>query len=273
MKKHLYSLSLLLSSLILAIFLTSCAKNSQTNISNALPTLEIVDTKISSLSLDSITLDTKVKIYNPLGINFNPSRIDINIYYQDMLITANNVSDNISLAALKDNDIVLKSTFKILDLINIIKDYKTLDYLPFRIEIKVAFSIARAFSLLNNITLSDSIMLQIPTINPQLSLKQITHKPPFGVSATFNLKDKANFNLDDISYKLKLDKDSFNGVVKSHKNADESIDIMIENLNVLNLITASFKNISLEFETSLKFDGLDYKIPIHIKKNFYKETQ
>lgn len=262
MKRFFHCLGLL----VVAIFLTSCAKNSPT--SNLLPTLKIADSTISSLSLDTLGLSHKLEIYNPLPLGFSPKNITLRLYYDNKLVIQNKIDDNITLKAQSNNNVVLKSSVKILDLINIISDYNKRDTLPFRVEITLGLPLIGQFSFFENMTLSDSFAFQVPTLKPELSLKQISHNPPFGVNVAFNIKDKSKFSLSDIKYNLKLDKQYFSGVATSRRNSDGSTDIEISNLNILNLITAKFSDIALQMEGDIKFDSLGYAIPIRVDKEF-----
>ncbi|RAX55194.1 hypothetical protein CCY99_00410 [Helicobacter sp. 16-1353] len=256
---------------LIAIVFSACIKNPSVEETNLSPTLKINSIQISGIGLDSIDLDISINIKNPYPIDINLKDIMVNVYYQDRIINSNNITGDIKLKSFVSSDIKLDSALSTIDLAKIIKDYTSVEYLPFKIE--VAFTLPLPKNILGNYQLKDSIVLNIPTINPQFTLKSMEFQPPLNIKSVFNIKNNTekNFTIDDIYYNINLNDKSFNGIAASVKNDDGSFDIILDDLNLFSIGVNALKditNIELEIKTNIQLDGIPYKIPLDFKKKF-----
>lgn len=263
--------------LLMAILLAACSTSQNTNTkevaSNLSPSLKMNSIQISGIELDSIDLDIGINIKNPYPIDINLKDVIVNIYYENKIVNSSNIPGEVTIKSLTSNDIKLDSAINTLDLIKIIKDYTSVEYLPFKIEVAFALPLPKTLNMLGDYQLKDSISLNIPTINPQFSLKRMEFQPPFNVKGIFNIKNatKANFALDDINYNINLNDKNFNGLAKSIKNDDGSFDIVLDGLDLLSIGANALKDINkidLEIKTNVQLDEIPYKIPLNLKKNF-----
>lgn len=259
--------------ILISIFLASCAGvgNMQSVLEDEKfkPKIEINDVTIKSIDLSNITLKAKVSVSNFLPINTYIKDAMINIYYEDKIINSYKIQGQDILKARSKNNINLVSSIRINDLAKIINNYNNLDSIPLKLEVVTDIFLPNFIK--ENImeyNLREKTDINIPAINPNISIQKIN----FGksnIKAVFNLKNqsKANIILDSIDYELNIAGMPFSGVANAIKQNDNSVDIIIDNLpNSLKINKTN--DISLSLSTSVRFNQLQYKIPLTIDKNF-----
>lgn len=259
--------------ILAAIFLSSCAEMGQMQSvledAEFKPKIAINDVRIKSIDLSNLTLKANISISNLLPLDVYIKDAMVNIYYEDKIINSYKIKGQNLLKARSKNDINLDSSLRLNDLAKLIKDYASLDSIPLKLEVNTDIFLPN-FTKENimQYNLRERFDIDIPTINPSISLKNIDFSLS-NIKAIFNLKNqaKANLNLDSINYALIINGVEFSGIAKSVKRDDNSIDIILDNLaNSLKLNNS--KNISLNLNTTMKLDKTPYEIPLNINKIF-----
>lgn len=259
---------------IVAIFYCACAEVSTKSVLediNFKPKISINSVKLKSITLDSITLESNVQIDNFLPISVSIKDAMINIYYEDKIINSYKINDESTLKSRSKSRISLDSTIRINDLVKLIKDYANRDFLPFKIEVATTILIPNAKigdTELFEYNLREKFDMEIPTINPKISLKKLDFGLN-GIEVIMNVKNstKATFSLENISYDLNLSGFNFSGDAKSVEQSDKSIDIIMNNPS-FSLPSNLSKDVSVNIGANLKVDKLDYAIPLNLKKDF-----
>lgn len=235
------------------------------------PKISIDSVKLKSITLDSITLESQVQIDNFLPISVSMKDAMINIYYEDKIINSYKINDESTLNARSKSRINLDSTIRINDLVKLVKDYTKRDYLPFKVEVATTILLPNAKlgdTQLLEYNLREKFDLEIPTLNPKISLKKLDFGLS-GVSVIINVRNatEATFSLENISYNLQLSGLNFSGDAKSEAQSDKSVDIVMNNPS-FSLPASASKDISINIEANLKVDKLKYAIPLQFNKDF-----
>lgn len=233
------------------------------------PKIEINNVTIKSIDLSNITFKANISVLNLLPLNTYIKDAMVNIYYQDKIINSYKIQGQDMLKPRSKNNINLVSDIRINDLAKIIENYNNVDSIPLKLEVSTDIFLPDfAKETVMEYNLRERTDINIPTINPSISIKSID----FGksnIKAIFNLKNlsKANINLDSINYKLNIAGMTFSGIANSIKQDDNSFDIVLNNLtNSLKINETN--DISLSLNTSIRFNQLQYEIPLTIEKNF-----
>lgn len=270
---------MLIFSVVAALFFGACAEISTKSVledSRFKPKISINSVKLKSINLDSLILESNISIDNFLPLSVNIKDAMINIYYEDKIINSYKINDKSELQARSTSKINLDSDIRINDLVKMIKDYTTRDSLPFKVEVATTIFVPNNAKL-SEITQSDSLFeynlrerfeLDIPTINPKLSLKEAN----FGLGdskVVVNVKNntRAKFKLENISYNLKLSGVDFSGDATSLPQSDESVDIVMDNFS-FSLPKGGANSTSVDISANLQLGDLSYKIPLKLSKDF-----
>lgn len=270
---------MLIFSVVVALFFSACAEISTKSVledSRFKPKISINSVKLKSINLDSLILESNISIDNFLPLSVNIKDAMINIYYEDKIINSYKINDKSTLKARSTSKINLDSDIRINDLVKMIKDYTTRDSLPFKVEVATTIFVPNNAKL-SEITQSDSLFeynlrerfeLDIPTINPKLSLKEAN----FGLGdskVVVNVKNntRAKFKLENISYNLKLSGVDFSGDATSLPQSDESVDIVMDNFS-FSLPKGGANSTSVDISANLQLGDLSYKIPLKLSKDF-----
>ncbi|MDE6885986.1 MAG: hypothetical protein K2P17_02975 [Helicobacteraceae bacterium] len=257
--------------ILFAIIFSACADKPMQSILNEvdfIPKIEINTVAIKSIKLDSISLESNISITNPLPLNINIKDAMINLYYEDKIINSYRINGENTLQARSTSNIILDSDIRINDLVKIIKDYPARDSIPFKFEVTTSL-----FALIPNITkeynLREKFDINIPTINPKISLKNIDFTLKSGFKAVFNIKNetKAKFSLEDISYILNINGIELNGIAKTNAQSDNSIDIILKSQSQSIKINND-KKIALTLKANTRIGDIPYTIPLNIDKTF-----
>lgn len=274
---------MLIFSVVVALFFGACAEVSTKSVledSRFKPKISINSVKLKSISLDSLVLESNISIDNFLPLSVNIKDAMINIYYEDKIINSYKINDKSELKARSTSKINLDSDIRINDLVKMIKDYTTRDSLPFKVEVATTIFVPNNTKL-SEITQSDSLFeynlrerfeLNIPTINPKLSLKEAK----FGLGdskVVVNVKNntRAKFKLENIAYNLRLSGVDFSGDGKSLPQDDESVDIVMDNFSFSLPKGGAGGNesrTSVDISANLQLGDLNYKIPLKLSKDF-----
>ncbi|MGX2982932.1 hypothetical protein [Helicobacter sp. 23-1045] len=266
--------------IFVAIFFSACAEVSTKSVFEDIrfkPKISINSVKLKSINLDSLVLESNITIDNFLPLSVNIKDAMINIYYEDKIINSYKISDKTTLKSRSKSNINLDSDIRINDLVKMIKDYTTRDSLPFKVEVATMIFVPNNAKVLSEITQSDTLFeynlkerfeIEIPTINPKISLKE-ANLGIDGAKVVVNVKNntKAKFSLENISYKLRLAGLDFNGDAKSTKQSDDSVDIIMDNFN-FSLPKDSVKSTGVDINANLQLGDLPYKIPLKLQKDF-----
>lgn len=275
---------MLIFSVVVALFFGACAEISTKSVledSRFKPKISINSVKLKSISLDSIILESNISIDNFLPLSVNIKDAMINIYYEDKIINSYKINDKSELKARSTSKINLDSDIRINDLVKMIKDYTTRDSLPFKVEVATTIfvpnnahidsalgDLAQNLENLFEYNLRERFELDIPTINPKLSLKEAK----FGLGdskVVVNVKNntRAKFKLENISYNLKLSGVDFSGDATSLPQDDESVDIVMDNFS-FSLPKGGANSTSVDISANLQLGDLSYKIPLKLSKDF-----
>lgn len=275
---------MLIFSVVVALFFGACAEISTKSVledSRFKPKISINSVKLKSISLDSIILESNISIDNFLPLSVNIKDAMINIYYEDKIINSYKINDKSELQARSTSKINLDSDIRINDLVKMIKDYTTRDSLPFKVEVATTIfvpnnanidsalgELAQNLENLFEYNLRERFELDIPTINPKLSLKEAK----FGLGdskVVVNVKNntRAKFKLENISYNLRLSGVDFSGDATSLPQSDESVDIVMDNFS-FSLPKGGANSTSVDISANLQLGDLSYKIPLKLSKDF-----
>lgn len=275
---------MLIFSAVVALLFSACAEISTKSVledSRFKPKISINSVKLKSISLDSIILESNISIDNFLPLSVNIKDAMINIYYEDKIINSYKINDKSELQARSTSKINLDSDIRINDLVKMIKDYTTRDSLPFKVEVATTIfvpnnahidsalgDLAQNLENLFEYNLRERFELDIPTINPKLSLKEAK----FGLGdskVVVNVKNntRAKFKLENISYNLKLSGVDFSGDATSLPQSDESVDIVMDNFS-FSLQKGGANSTSVDISANLQLGDLNYKIPLKLSKDF-----
>lgn len=279
---------MLIFSVVVALLFSACAEISTKSVledSRFKPKISINSVKLKSISLDSIILESNISIDNFLPLSVNIKDAMINIYYEDKIINSYKINDKSELQARSTSKINLDSDIRINDLVKMIKDYTTRDSLPFKVEVATTIfvpnnanidsalgDLAQNLENLFEYNLRERFELDIPTINPKLSLKEAK----FGLGdskVVVNVKNntRAKFKLENISYNLKLSGVDFSGDATSLPQSDESVDIVMDNFSFSLPKGGAGGNesrTSVDISANLQLGDLSYKIPLKLSKDF-----
>lgn len=275
---------MLIFSVVVALFFGACAEISTKSVledSRFKPKISINSVKLKSISLDSIILESNISIDNFLPLSVNIKDAMINIYYEDKIINSYKINDKSELQARSTSKINLDSDIRINDLVKMIKDYTTRDSLPFKVEVATTIfvpnnanidsalgDLAQNLENLFEYNLRERFELDIPTINPKLSLKEAK----FGLGdskVVVNVKNntRAKFKLENIAYNLRLSGVDFSGDATSLPQDDESVDIVMDNFS-FSLPKGGTNSTSVDISANLQLGDLNYKIPLKLSKDF-----
>lgn len=275
---------MLIFSVVVALFFGACAEINTKSVledSRFKPKISINSVKLKSISLDSIILESNISIDNFLPLSVNIKDAMINIYYEDKIINSYKINDKSELQARSTSKINLDSDIRINDLVKMIKDYTTRDSLPFKVEVATTIfvpnnahidsalgDLAQNLENLFEYNLRERFELDIPTINPKLSLKEAN----FGLGdskVVVNVKNntRAKFKLENISYNLRLSGMDFSGDATSLPQSDESVDIVMDNFS-FSLPKGGTNSTSVDISANLQLGDLNYKIPLKLSKDF-----
>ena len=266
--------------IFVAIFFSACAEISTKSVFEDIrfkPKISINSVKLKSINLDSLILTLNISVDNFLPRIVNIKDPMINIYYEDKIINSYKINDEAMLELRSKSNINLDSDIRINDLVKMIKDYTTRDSLPFKVEVATTIFVPNNAKVLSEITQSDTLFeynlkerfeLEIPTINPKISLKEAN----FGIDGAkfvVNVKNntKSKFALENISYNLKVSGIDFSGDATSAKQSDESVDIIMDNFS-FSLPKGGENNTSVNISANLQLGDLPYKIPLKLQKDF-----
>lgn len=278
---------MLIFSVVVALFFGACAEINTKSVledSRFKPKISINSVKLKSISLDSIILESNISIDNFLPLSVNIKDAMINIYYEDKIINSYKINDKSELQARSTSKINLDSDIRINDLVKMIKDYTTRDSLPFKVEVATTIfvpnthidsalgDLAQNLENLFEYNLRERFELDIPTINPKLSLKEAK----FGLGdskVVVNVKNntRAKFKLENISYNLRLSGVDFSGDATSLPQSDESVDIVMDNFSFSLPKGGAGGNesrTSVDISANLQLGDLSYKIPLKLSKDF-----
>lgn len=297
---------MLIFSVVVALFFGACAEVSTKSVledSRFKPKISINSVKLKSISLDSLVLESNISIDNFLPLSVNIKDAMINIYYEDKIINSYKINDKSTLKARSTSKINLDSDIRINDLVKMIKDYTTRDSLPFKVEVATTIfvpnhindsldsaqdtrdsaldsaiksplgDLAQNLGNMFEYNLRERFELNIPTINPKLSLKEAK----FGLGdskVVVNVKNntRAKFKLENIAYNLRLSGVDFSGDGKSLPQSDESIDIVMDNFSFSLPKGGAGGNdesrTSVDISANLQLGDLSYKIPLKLSKDF-----
>lgn len=275
---------MLIFSVVVALLFSACAEISTKSVledSRFKPKISINSVKLKSISLDSIILESNISIDNFLPLSVNIKDAMINIYYEDKIINSYKINDKSTLKARSTSKINLDSDIRINDLVKMIKDYTTRDSLPFKVEVATTIfvpnnahidsalgDLAQNLENLFEYNLRERFELDIPTINPKLSLKEAK----FGLGdskVVVNVKNntRAKFKLENISYNLSFSGVDFSGDATSLPQSDESVDIVMDNFR-FSLPKGGTNSTSVDISANLQLGDLSYKIPLKLSKDF-----
>lgn len=266
--------------IFVAIFFSACAEISTKSVFEDIrfkPKISINSVKLKSINLDSLVLESNITIDNFLPLSVNLKDAMINIYYEDKIINSYKISDKTTLKSRSKSNINLDSDIRINDLVKMIKDYTVRDLLPFKVEVATTIFVPNNAKVLSERAQSDTLFeynlkerfeLEIPTINPKISLKEAN----FGIDGAkfvVNVKNntKSKFALENISYNLKVSGIDFSGDATSAKQSDESVDIIMDNFS-FSLPKGGENNTSVNISANLQLGDLPYKIPLKLQKDF-----
>ena len=270
---------MLIFSVVVALLFSSCAEISTKSVledSRFKPKISINSVKLKSINLDSLILESNISIDNFLPLSVNIKDAMINIYYEDKIINSYKINDESTLKARSTSKINLDSDIRINDLAKMIKDYTTRDSLPFKVEVATTIFVPNnAISALGEMAqslfeynLRERLEIEIPTINPKLSLKEAK----FGLGdskVVVNVKNntRTKFKLENILYNLKLGGVDFSGDASSLPQSDESIDIVMDNFS-FSLPKGGANTTSVDISANLQLGDLSYQIPLKLSKDF-----
>ena len=270
---------MLIFSVVVALLFSSCAEISTKSVledSRFKPKISINSVKLKSINLDSLILESNISIDNFLPLSVNIKDAMINIYYEDKIINSYKINDESTLKARSTSKINLDSDIRINDLVKMIKDYTTRDSLPFKVEVATTIFVPNnAISALGEMAqslfeynLRERLEIEIPTINPKLSLKEAK----FGLGdskVVVNVKNntRTKFKLENILYNLKLGGVDFSGDARSVPQSDESIDIVMDNFS-FSLPKGGANTTSVDISANLQLGDLSYQIPLKLSKDF-----
>ena len=270
---------MLIFSVVVALLFSSCAEISTKSVledSRFKPKISINSVKLKSINLDSLILESNISIDNFLPLSVNIKDAMINIYYEDKIINSYKINDKSTLKARSTSKINLDSDIRINDLAKMIKDYTTRDSLPFKVEVATTIFVPNnAISALGEMAqslfeynLRERLEIEIPTINPKLSLKEAK----FGLGdskVVVNVKNntRTKFKLENILYNLKLGGVDFSGDARSVPQSDESIDIVMDNFS-FSLPKGGANTTSVDISANLQLGDLSYQIPLKLSKDF-----
>ncbi len=231
------------------------------------PILQINSVRISSITLDTIFLNTNIDIINPYSIDVPIKGATINIYYQDKIINSYKIEGENTLKALSKSNLLLESNIKILDLVKLIPDYREAESIDVKVEVATSLPLPKILNLGDSFQLKERFETNIPTISLFISLKDVTYNAP-NLTFILHLKNraKAPLLLDDVAYSFQLNEVNFNNIADVVYNGDNSIDLRINidtnNANLINLDDIKKTNISIQ--SALQISEIPYKIPINI---------
>lgn len=158
-----------------AAILFSCATMNL----NQRPTAEIVNFDIESISLRDITLLFDVEISNPYPLPLKLSGIISTIYIENKQLFQTSTGSGMKIRAMATEVNRFRVNLKYTDIIEIVKDYTSLESLDCLVDMTIAIPLPEALqNIQKEITFNFKLTKEIPVIMPNLSIKNFTVVKP-----------------------------------------------------------------------------------------------